>query len=47
MYISKKGPVSQLESFEKPSYEKPFFLVVTLFIMMSQFDWPIIEKKKN
>jgi hypothetical protein len=40
MYISQKGSVSQLELFEKP-----FFLVEILFITMSQFDWPIIEKK--
>jgi hypothetical protein len=32
MYITKKGPVSQLESFEKP-----LFLVEILFITMNQF----------
>jgi hypothetical protein len=42
MYISKKGPVNQLESFEKS-----LFLVEILFITMSQFDWPIIRKKKT
>ncbi len=41
MYISKKISINELESFEKPH-----FLVVILFIMISQFAWPIIGKKK-